>query len=186
MASTPIMLRAAGPVGLAAFCAATGLGIEAADVADRRGGQPEQHDQRDEGQVSRDFGDVLNALEAHEGGQAPQTTMRIVGIDVEHRAQRERREINVHAHPAELQDAHEEAGHDKTALRAKGRGADNVERQAGLHAEQARHEIEQEMAHEGRDHKADQRPANPCDSVPPGAPALAASCQNTNHRKMPA
>src|ERR1019366_7336919 len=51
--------------------------------------------------------------------------------------------------------------HDEPALRAKGRGADNVERQAGLHAEQTWHEVKQEMTDEGRNHEAEQRPANP-------------------------
>ena len=78
----------------------------------------------------------------------PQTTMMMLAGTGMTSRQRQRGEIDIHADPAELQDAHQEAGHEKTALGAEGRGADNIERQAGLHAEQARHQVKQEMADE--------------------------------------
>ena len=64
------MLKAAGPVGIRRLLRGDqGVGIEAADVANGRGGQPKQHDQRDQRQVGGDLGHVLNALEADERRQ---------------------------------------------------------------------------------------------------------------------
>ena len=53
---------------------------------------------------------------------------------------------------AELEQAHHQTGHDPPAGRTVGRRADDIERQAGLHAQQAWHEVEESVA----DHRADE------------------------------
>ena len=73
---------------------------------------------------------------------------------------------------------------------AVGRGADNIQRQAGLLSQQARHKIEEEVADQGGEHHAQQGRPHALRKNSRRAVSLSAagaiSCQNTNQSMMPA
>ena len=58
-----------------------------------------------------------------------------------------------------MQDAHDKARHDETALGTKGRGADDVKGEASLHAQQAGHNVKEKMADKCGQNEAQQRHA---------------------------
>lgn len=57
-----------------------------------------------------------------------------------------RGEVCVDTEPAKLQGAHEEPGHQEPALRAVLGAANDIQGQARLHPEHARHIVEQDVA----------------------------------------
>ena len=98
------------------------------------------------------------------------------------------REVGVDRQPAELQDAHEEAGHEEPALHAVRRSAHDGQRQARLHSHHSRRKIEEEVADQGSDHYAKNRRAEPLgqDAAGVGGAAVGTLSQNTNQSMIPA
>ena len=148
-----------------------GVSVEFGDAANRRDQQDDEDDQRNQGEERGDFGHVLDALQADKrGDDRPDDADRQVGRRPgglpERAGQEHRREIGVDGQPAELEQTHEEAGHQESASHAVGARSDNIEGQAGLHAEHPRHEIEEEMADERGQHHAEQRHAQPLGQSP--------------------